>query len=373
MNTTGNRWLELVDEIGPGFDRDADKRDADDEFVASHYEILKESGLVSALVPEEFGGGGASYATMAAVLKRLAYWDASTALALSMHEHLVAFQRFNHLHGRPAPLLPRVAAEQIVMVSTGGRDWMKSSGTTERVEGGYVVSARKSFASGSPAAAVAITSAPYDDPDEGPQVIHFALPLTAEGVRLEDDWQTHGMRATGSGAIVMERVFVPDSAISLKRPREGFAAIFNAVAPCAMPFIAGVYVGVAQRAAEIGLELARKRAPDPAVQWSVGEMMSSLTLAKTAHRAAVALNCEFNFSPTMELTDRVFMLKTAAVESAQRTVERAMEAAGGDGFYRRFGLERLLRDVRAGNYHPLPAKHQVLLSGRLALGLEPIP
>ena len=110
MNSTQD-WLEIVDELGPGFAVGAAERDADDEFVADHYPIMKERGLINALVPAEFGGGGASYSDMAAMLRRLAYHDGPTALALSMHQHLVAAQVFNHLHGRPAPLLPRVGNE----------------------------------------------------------------------------------------------------------------------------------------------------------------------------------------------------------------------------------------------------------------------
>lgn len=53
-------------------------------------------------------------------------------------------------------------------------------------------------------------------------------------------------------------------------------------------------------------------------------------------------------------------------------MERAVEAAGGRAYYRRTGLERLLRDVRAGHFHPLPAKEQMRFTGRLELGLAPI-
>jgi alkylation response protein AidB-like acyl-CoA dehydrogenase len=366
------RWLELADELGARFAEGAETRDAEDRFVAEHYPVLKERGLISALVPEELGGGGVSYGTMAAVLRRLAYHDSSTALALSMHQHLLAAQVFNHINGRPAPLLERVAREQLVLVSTGARDWMESNGKTSRAEGGYLVSGRKTFASGSPAGAILVTSAPYDDPAEGPLVLHFGVPLGAAGVSIDDDWRVHGMRATGSQAVVLNEVFVPDAAISLKRPRAGFAAVFNVVALVALPFIGGVYVGVAQRATEIALELARKRAADPAVQAAVGEMLSALAIAETCHEAAVALNADFGFTPGLELTNRIFMLKTQIVEQAKRAVECAMEAAGGAGFYRATGLERLLRDVRAGHYHPLPARQQLIFSGRAALGLDPV-
>jgi len=364
-------WLAIVDEIGPKFAVGADERDANDTFVADHYPVLKETGLVSALVPEDLGGGGASYTTMAAILRRLGYHDSSTALAFAMHQHLLAFQAFNHRNGLPAPLLPRVGNENIVLVSTGARDWLESNGKVERAEGGYHVSARKSFASGSPAGAVAVTSAPYDNPTEGPQVLHFGVSLSAEGVSLDNDWQTHGMRATGSGTIVMDRVFVPDAAISVARPRGGFAPLFNLVVGVAMPFITGVYVGIAEKAIEIGLGLAQKRATDPAVQWSVGEALSALKVAQTLHAEMVRMTNDLDFTPSIEKTTQFFMLKAHAVEQAKKAVEASMDASGGAGFYRVNGLERLLRDVRASHYHPLPLQQQVFFSGKVGLGLDP--
>jgi alkylation response protein AidB-like acyl-CoA dehydrogenase len=365
-------WLKIVDEIGPQFAERAEERDRNDEFVADHYPVLKERGLVTALVPEDLGGGGIGYRDMAAVLRRLAYHDGATALALSMHTHIVAAQVFNHRHGRPAPLLERVAKDKIICVSTGANDWLQSNGTTRPVEGGFRVSGKKSFASGSPAGAVAVTSAAYDEPDGTKSVIHFGLPLNAEGVTLEDDWQVHGMRATGSGSIQLEDVFIPEATISLKRPREGFADIFNIIAPIALPLVAGVYVGVADRAVELGTAAAKKRANDPVVQQSVGEMVSAATLAGVALDHALGLVNEFDFTPSIERTNQTLIMKSAIAENAKKAVEAAMEAAGGAGFYRKTGIERLLRDVRAAHYHPLPVKQQLRLTGRMALGLDPV-
>ena len=59
-------------------------------------------------------------------------------------------------------------------------------------------------------------------------------------------------------------------------------------------------------------------------------------------------------------------------QSAIATVHKAVKVSGGRGFYRGFGLERLLRDVLAAPFHPLPEKKQQLFTGRLAMGLDPI-
>ena len=54
------------------------------------------------------------------------------------------------------------------------------------------------------------------------------------------------------------------------------------------------------------------------------------------------------------------------------TTEKALKATGGAGFYRKFGLEQLLRDAHGAQFHPLPAKRQHHFTGQLALGLAPI-
>ena len=54
------------------------------------------------------------------------------------------------------------------------------------------------------------------------------------------------------------------------------------------------------------------------------------------------------------------------------TVEKVLEAAGGAGFYRKTGVERLLRDAPGAQFHHLIGKRQHRLTGRIALGLDPI-
>ena len=84
----------------------------------------------------------------------------------------------------------------------------------DKVEGGYRMTARKAFASGSPVGDLLVTSAVYDDPEDGPTVLHFAAPLKGEGVSHLPTWQTLGMRGTGSNDIVFDGVFMPDAAIA---------------------------------------------------------------------------------------------------------------------------------------------------------------
>jgi alkylation response protein AidB-like acyl-CoA dehydrogenase len=49
-----------------------------------------------------------------------------------------------------------------------------------------------------------------------------------------------------------------------------------------------------------------------------------------------------------------------------------MDVGGGGAFFRKGGIERLWRDVRAGPLHPLQEKRQLSFSGRIALELDPV-
>lgn len=129
------RWATTAQALVPALAASAATLDMSGEFVHEGFALLRDQKLMSMLVPEELGGGGASHADACAVLAELAHGCPSTSLAFAMHSHLVAAQVWQHHRGMPAPVLEKVAAQQLVLVSTGAADWLDSSGTAERVEG----------------------------------------------------------------------------------------------------------------------------------------------------------------------------------------------------------------------------------------------
>jgi len=363
----------VLAELGPRFAGEAAVHDAGDSFVAENYQALKRAKVFTALIPQEIGGGGAGHAEVCAFLRGLAAHCPSTALALAMHQHLVAAAVANDRAGRSGrKLLDKVAAEDAILVSTGAADWLESNGEMERVDGGYRVTAVKPFASGSPLGDLLITSAVYDDPAEGPQVLHFPVSLKAEGVHFLDDWQTMTMRGTGSQTVKLDRVFVPEAAVALKRAQGPFHPAFAVIVTVAMPIILSVYLGVAEAAAAIARERARGRGADPVMPILVGEMENLLATAELAVDDMIRLANGFDFAPSPELASKVLVRKTIAANAVIATAEKALEVAGGGGLFRKLGLERLLRDAHGAQFHPLPEKRQQLFTGRRALGLEAV-
>jgi acyl-CoA dehydrogenase len=363
-------WVRAVRELGPGFAARAGQHDSSDAFVAENYAELKARGLFGAGVPAELGGGGASHAELCDVLRTLARHCSSTALALSMHTHLVSVSAWRWRHeGAPTDgLLRRVAAEQLVLVSSGGSDWLPGSGTAERVEGGFRISGRKVFSSGSPSGQMLVTCAVYADPAAGPTVLHFGVPLGAPGVRIEETWRTLGMRGTGSNDVVLEGAFVPDSAVGVRRPAGKWHPLFHTIAAVAFPLIYAVYVGIAEAARDLAVREASRRRPDPGLLSLVGEMENELAAARLGLASMIENAGASAFGPAT--TNTAMIGRTLAGRHAIRTVEKAMEVVGGSSFFRALGLERLFRDVQGARFHPLQEKPQALYAGRMALGLD---
>lgn len=366
-------WGQRVRAIGPELQLGARARDQDGEFVADAYALLRKHRFFSLAIPRELGGGGASYRELCDTVRELAQHCASTALAFSMHSHLVAATMWKHLRGQPGEaLLRKIADEQAVLLSTGASDWVDSGGTMRKVDGGFRVSARKVFGSGGPAASLIITSARHDDPMDGPQVLHFAVPTGAPGVTFLDDWDTLGMRGTGSNTVVLEDVLVPDAAISLRRPAGTWHPVWSVVATVAPPIYMAAYVGLAEAAADEAARLGMQRRDAPHVADLVGELRTSLHVTQVLWRDMIANVNDYDFAPDVARADRALMGKTQVARHAIATVHKALEVAGGRGFFRSCVLERMLRDVLAAPYHALPEKRQVCFSGRLGLGLDPI-
>jgi alkylation response protein AidB-like acyl-CoA dehydrogenase len=353
-------WLDRIHELGGEFERRAAAHDRDGSFVSENYAALKRHGFFGAAVPEALGGGGVSHSGMCEILRTLAHYCSSTALAHSMHQHLVAAAvwRFNHGQGGE-PLLRKVAAQQPVLVSTGANDWLDSNGEAVRTEGGYRVKATKPFASQSAAGDVLVTSAPCHDAADGWQVLHFSVPMNSEGVTVLNDWHTLGMRGTGSHTVRLEGVFIPESSVTLRRPRGVYHPVFNVVITVALPLIMSVYVGIAQNAAQIALEAAqRQKRPRPHVAGAIGAMMNELTSAELHLKDMIRLTNDLNFEPHDRIGQEELSRKTNAANACVGIVTKAMEIVGGQGYYRSFGLERLFRDVQAAKYHPLPQPDQ---------------
>ncbi|MCJ8517336.1 alkylation response protein AidB-like acyl-CoA dehydrogenase [Pseudorhizobium tarimense] len=354
--------------VGVIADRSA-TADETDGFVRDNYELLKEAGLVEAGVPVELGGAGAELPELAEMLRIIGHACGSTALAFAMHTHQVAVPAWRWRHqGVTAvePLLRRVAGERLILLSSGGSDWIGGSGTAEKVDGGYRVSARKVFTSGAEAGHILMTGAIFDAGDGTRSVIHFGAPMKAPEVRIENTWHTLGMRGTGSNDVVIDNLFIPDQNVAFSRKSGEWHPVFQIIATLAFPLIYAAYLGVAESARDLAIEAARKRPASDDTTRLAGRMETELRVAQLAHRWI--LDIAMRNSPSAESVNEVMIGRTLTARHAIDATELAMEVAGGASFFRANGLERRFRDIQGARFHPLQAGPQERYTGAVALG-----
>lgn len=360
---------DLAKELKEAFSVGAAQSDVDSLFVKEHYEMLRELKIFSALIPVELGGEGWSFADMCYFLREIAKGCSSTALALSMHQHLVAANVWKYKKGQGAEeLLKKVATNQLVLVSTGAGDWLSSNGTMQKTEGGYLMTGRKNFASQSPVGNILVTSAQYKDEEAGWQVLHFGIPFNTPGIIVEDNWQAMGMRGTGSCSIKLEQVFIPEANISLRRPMAAFHPFWNVVLTVALPLIMSPYVGMAERAAGLAIEQGRKK-DEPYTAIMLGELWNDLTTAQVLLQDMINITNDFDFKPVDENGNAMLVRKTVIANSCVKLMQKTAEIFGGQSYLKKMPVEKLYRDMLAVHFHPLPEKEQQLFTGKFLLGI----
>jgi acyl-CoA dehydrogenase len=370
-------FVGLARELGEQFAPRAAEHDRDNTFVAENYEALRDAGYLRLAVPEDLGGLGATISQVCYAQAELARHCSATALAVNMHIYITLLQGFRRRNGAADAevVLKRVAEEHLVLMTSGGSDWLWPTGEAVEEEGGYRVSGRKSFCSQAPVAGVLATSAPVRHEDGSVEVLMFGVPMSADGVKIVETWDTLGMRATASHDVEFRDVFVPAEKITARRAWDTLDGPLLAAAVHIAPTSASVYWGVARAARDEAVRVASSRgrgatpmAEIPMVQRQVGMMDHLLQTSWWALRGSLEPLDSVDYTCDPATVAAVMHGKRSVVESAVEVADLAMETVGGASFYRASPIERLYRDVRGGKFHPLTPEATLTYAGRLALG-----
>jgi alkylation response protein AidB-like acyl-CoA dehydrogenase len=362
--------IQQLESLCSQFSERAASHDQRSEFVFQNYKELKDFRFFSKGIPAQFGGGNLSYHNLCQITRRIAQACGSTALAYAMHSHPVALNVFKAQKGDPKAekTLEKIATNELIIAGTGANDWLESNGSATAIDGGYIVNAHKRFVSGGPGAQVLVSSVNFESAN-GNEVLHFSLPLSTEGIQIQDNWNTLGMRATGSNDVILENLFLPDGAIVARRPAGQWHAMWDAILPNAMPLICSAYMGLADAARSLALSSSQGK---DSLANLVGEMNNHFTAAELALKDMIERHAEYQFTPSQSNTEAVLTRKTLVHQGVRSCIDIASTLVGGSGFFKGHPLERIIRDARAMHFHPLPNHKQTVFSGRFLLGLDPV-
>ncbi|NML18863.1 acyl-CoA dehydrogenase family protein [Azohydromonas caseinilytica] len=362
-----------ADELAAEIAKTAARYDESGEFPAEHFELLRQRGALALTIPKEYGGRGLSLYELLLFQERLAQGSGSTALSLGWH--LMAFGYLSFDLKWPRPVFERLCRDVVqkghlvnILITERDAGNLLRGGppttTARRTAQGWVISGRKAFCSAAPELQQMIIYAWIGGEQRQAE---FLVPRT-DGMHVIENWNTLGMRSTGSHDIEFDEVLVPHDAL-LNYIEKDKPSSFTTGSRAFGLQIAAVYLGIATAARNFTLQFAAEHRPPslghpildaPQVQLKIGEIELLLGAAKTL---LYGLAERWERYPDIQhrLHQEVWTAKHTVTNHAVRIVEIAMSIVGGHALSRDLPLERYFRDVQCGLYNP-PQNDMVISS-----------
>ncbi|HZW42228.1 MAG TPA: acyl-CoA dehydrogenase family protein [Agromyces sp.] len=359
----------LHDDLLERFRERASRYDRENAFFDEDLAELRETGYLTALVPEELGGLGWSFADAVRAQMRLAGAAPATALAVNMH--LVWTGVAKILRDRGDDSLEFVLRESAggevfgFGISEAGNDLMLfGSRTTAEPQrgGGYRYTGRKIFTSLSPAWTRLGTMGLDTASADGPKIVYGFVDREDPDIRILDDWDTMGMRASQSRTTVLDGAFAaPDRIVRRLDPGPNADPLIFGIFASFELLLAAVYAGIGSRALDLAVAAAHRRtsmkadgralAQDPDIRWRIADA----ALAQDAiepQLMAVAHDLDGLVDHGAFWFAKLVGVKVRATETAKHVVDQAVRVSGGSSYFAGSELGRLYRDVLAGIFHP---------------------
>jgi len=332
-------------------------------------------GLLQILPPIAYGGEEATALEFLELVETVARIDGSSAWAvMTLNEEM----QIAAAYLSPETMTALCGSEPNVIVAGSGI----TAGRATAVDGGWRVSGRWTFVTGSPVADHLILGSLVKGPT--PRSLCYVL-VPAVDATVLDTWDTFGMRGTGSNDVVLDEVFVPHDragVTSLGDRTVPDTTLFRLPNTLRFPFPkVGVAAGVARAAIDAMIELAEVKAgritktllrDQPDVQIAIAEAEAELSAGRAF--AVEMLSWVWELAEEgrpvpPEVHARTRLACSHSVAASVRATERVAALAGTSANTADGPFARRLADVRAVPQHFMVGAHHRVQAGRVLLGL----
>jgi acyl-CoA dehydrogenase len=348
--------------------------DEREEFPRETLRKMADLGLMGLLVPEAYGGMGATVLDYALAMEEIAWADAAHSVVMSVNDSLVCepIVRFGTAaqQERYLPPLARGAYLGAYCLSepTSGSDAANMSTLARREGDGFVLNGTKSWITNGGEAGLYIVYALTST--AGPKsrgITAFLVPGDAAGLRAGAKERKLGIRASSTTQVFFEDCRVGTDAV-LGQVDEGFR-IAMATLDGGRIGIGAQALGIAQRALDETVRYSRERqafghpiADFQGLQWRMADMATRIEAARLlVYRAARMKDAGTPFGREAS------MAKLAASETAMFCAHAAVQAFGGYGFSRDYPVEKLFRDAKITEIYEGTSEIQRLVIARHVL------
>jgi alkylation response protein AidB-like acyl-CoA dehydrogenase len=330
----------------------ASEIDETGEFPWDTVQLYTENGLLTPLLPEQYGGIGAPYLLFSMILEEISKVCASSALILIAQADgmlPIVLDGSEEVKDRFLPGLAQGRLCAFAATEPGaGSDILSMRTRAVRRDGAYVLNGQKCFITNGAVADVLAVYA-FTDPDQKAKGISaFVVEKGAKGLVYGKNENKMGMRGSINSELFFEDLKVPE-ANRIGQEGGGFRNMMAALDSSRL-FSASQAVGLAQgaideamRYAEDRVQFGRPISQIQAVQFMVADMVANTEAARLlTYQAAVCLDRK----ERSRIPKFCAMAKFIASDTAMRVTTDAVQVMGGYGYMKDYPVERMMRDAK---------------------------
>ena len=348
---------QVVDLVREFVRRDVDpvasRYDHEDIYPAELVDTMREMGLFGITIPEEYGGLGLDYVTLAIVFEELSRGWMSVCGPIGTHLLMAAIISDHGTEEQKRRVLPGMAAGEIrgglgLTEPDAGSDVQGISMTATKQGEEYVLNGRKMFITnaenGNAYAILAKTDAEADPPYRGMSC--FIVRKPNPGLSVGQHIDKLGYRGVDTGELIFDDCRVGEEDLIGGREGRGFHQVMSGLESGRIN-VAARAVGVATAAFEAAISYAQRReafgvpiAQHQAIQLKLAEMATKIEAARLLTLSAAQKK---DAGERVDLA--AGMAKLYASEMCGEVAMDAMRIHGGAGFTTDFPVERYYRDA----------------------------
>ncbi len=329
-------------------------------------------GLLGSTIPEEYGGAGLNYVSYGLIAREVERVDSGYRSAMSVQSSLVMHPIYAYgSEEQKKKYLPQLASGKLIgcfglTEPNHGSDPGSMETRAKKVDGGWILQGNKMWITNSPIADVFIIWAKTSTDGE----IHgFILEKGMKGLSAPKIEGKFSLRASTTGEIVMEEVFVPDE--NLLPNVSGLKGPFGCLNKARYGIAWGA-LGAAEfcwhAARQYTLDrpqFGRPLAANQLIQLKLANMMTEITLGLQGALRVGRLMDEDKSTPEM-----VSLIKRNSCGKSLEIARMSRDMHGGNGVSDEFNVIRHMMNLEAVNTYEGTHDIHALILGRAQTGIQ---
>ncbi len=344
--------------------------DKEHHFPQEELRQLAELGVYGVAVPEQWGGAGLDYLSLALVLEEIAAGDGGTSTVISVNNCPVCSIAMMYANDEQKQqwLTPLAQGKMLgafcLTEPHVGSDAGALRTTAVRDGDEYVINGVKQFITSGKYADVAIVMAVTDKAAGKKGISAFWVPTTTPGYIVASLEDKLGQHSSDTAQILFENCRIPVANL-IGAEGQGYKIALSGLEGGRIG-IASQSVGMARAAFEAALSYAKQRESfgkpifeHQAVQFRLADMATQIEAARQLIWHAASMK-----DAGLPCLKEAAMAKLFASEMAEKVCSDAIQVHGGYGYVSDFPVERIYRDVRVCQIYEGTSDIQKIIIGR---------